>query len=63
MKKRERRLRCSADDCNASVTHLCDYPLNGTREGLTCDAPMCPKHAKLIKFNTHYCPDHADEPI
>ena len=60
MKTKSRKLRCCVEGCQMPATHLCDCKLAGARLGLTCDAPMCPRHAKLIRFGVHHCPDHAD---
>lgn len=52
-------MRCSVPGCSSRGEYLCDFPLKGKKEGQTCDRPMCRRHAKLIKHNTHYCPAHA----
>lgn len=41
--------------CGNRSTKLCDFPVNGR----TCDAPMCSNHAKYIRREVDYCPDHA----
>lgn len=41
--------------CGNRSTKLCDFPVNGR----TCDAPMCGSHAKSIRHEVDYCPDHA----
>jgi hypothetical protein len=40
--------------CATVSTKLCDFPVNGR----TCDAPICYKHAKSIRYEVDYCPDH-----
>ena len=52
--------RCS---CGRVAEYLCDFPLRGEKAGRTCDKPICSDHAKLIKHNTHYCPDHQKDQV
>lgn len=48
--------------CGARAEYLCDYPLKGSKEGQTCDRPLCRRCAKLIRKTAsgsiHYCPAH-----
>ncbi len=44
--------------CGTNSAKLCDFPVNGR----TCDAPMCGLHAKSIRYEVDYCPDHAQIP-
>jgi hypothetical protein len=51
--------RCRAEDapivfggpCPTKATYRCDFP--------GCDAEMCHRHAKLVRFGVHHCPKHA----
>lgn len=45
--------------CGGRATKLCDYPLRGSKEGQTCDRPLCARHAKSIGPGIDYCPAHA----
>lgn len=45
--------------CGKRGTKLCDFMVNGR----TCDAPMCGKHAKNIRYEVDYCPDHDNEGV
>ncbi len=54
-----RRRPCTTSDaagdpdgpCSRSAAYRCDWP--------GCEIEMCPRHAKLIRFGVHYCPEHA----
>lgn len=46
---------CTADQCYAVSTHLCDYPVG---DGKTCDMPLCDSHAYEVAPNLHYCQGH-----
>lgn len=42
--------------CCAISTFLCDFELE---DGKTCDAPLCPEHARQVGPDRHLCPRHA----
>lgn len=42
---------CYVDGCFGRSEYICDQP--------GCHAPLCRKHAKLVKHGVHSCPDHA----
>lgn len=44
--------------CAAISTLLCDHELT---DGKTCDAPLCPDHAKQVGPDRHLCPRHAEQ--
>lgn len=48
--------------CGRPSRYLCDYPLKGSKKGLTCSRPLCDACAKLIKKTAqgsiYYCPVH-----
>jgi hypothetical protein len=47
---------CSKVGCNREAMVLCDAP---TRNGKTCDVPLCYIHAAEIAPDVHLCPFHA----
>ena len=44
-------------------TKLCDFVLgegSGGKSAVTCDAPMCDRHATNVGPNKDYCPIHKE---
>ena len=41
------------------IIKLCDYPLIGTKQGQTCDRPVCGTHAMHREPDVDLCPSHA----
>ena len=44
--------------CGHIADRLCDYPVGNDK---TCDSALCQEHARNIKGNLDYCPEHAAE--
>ncbi len=42
--------------CGGFSAFTCDFPVT---EGVLCNAPLCPEHAKAIAPDRHLCPIHA----
>lgn len=51
------RTRCK---CGRVATLLCDWPLHGSKEGQTCDRPLCSRCATNVGPDRDYCPSHAE---
>jgi len=52
--------QCSVEGCQKKVGYRCDYKAEDSEIIEVCDQMMCSKHAKLVRFNVHYCPEHAE---
>ncbi len=48
----------SCGACGGIADFLCDYPVG---EGLTCDRPVCERHAGEVAPDIHYCPGHLEQ--
>ena len=46
------------DYCYGISVYLCDWQVSGRK---TCDAALCPAHAREVGRNRHYCPMHHAE--
>jgi hypothetical protein len=44
--------------CGKVSAKLCDFPVHGSKQGKTCDAPMCDDHATSVGEDRDFCPDH-----
>lgn len=44
--------------CGNRSTHLCDYPLRGSKAGQTCSARLCASCAVRVAPNADYCRPH-----
>ncbi len=51
---RQRRKFCA---CGRAADLLCDWKVREKKSG-TCDAPICPQHAKQVGPDKHLCPLH-----
>jgi hypothetical protein len=51
---RSRKKFCA---CGHAADLLCDWKVKEKKSG-TCDAPICPKHAKQVGPDKHLCPLH-----
>ncbi len=44
--------------CGKPATKLCDFPLHGPKQGLTCSIPMCDQCATAQGEGIDFCPAH-----
>lgn len=55
---RAKRPRCSS--CGKAADFLCDYQLQGSRLGKTCDRPLCGQCRRQQPGGKDYCRVHSD---
>lgn len=49
---------CSTTGCTGRALFLCDFPLEGKRQGQTCDRPVCAGCRRSQGPHVDYCRAH-----